>query len=36
MYKAKDLLKGVFAFALLFAILAGVLTLNGLHYAGVI
>ena len=34
MYKAKDILKGAFTFALMFAFLAGFLTLNGLHYAG--
>ena len=34
MYKARDLLKGAFTLALLFAFLAGFLTLNGLHYAG--
>jgi len=34
MYKAKDLLKGILTLALMFAFLAGFLTLNGLHYAG--
>ena len=34
MYKTKDLLKGIFTLALMFAFLAGFLTLNGLHYAG--
>lgn len=34
MYKAKDLLKGAFTFAIMFAILSGFMVLNGLHYAG--